>query len=64
MNNTIATMVTQSAIVFSTQDAVELARTLGFGKRSNQKSIERMVDKEKEKVPALFGDECDCWGGS
>jgi hypothetical protein len=64
MNDTIATIGTQSDIVFSTQDAVELARSLGFGKRSNQKSLKSVVDKEIKKVPALFSDECDCWGGS
>ena len=61
MQNSIGkTLSTQRDIMLLVQEAAKLARQLGFGQRPSQKALKKVVKKELERVPVLFGD-CECW---
>lgn len=61
MQNSISkTLAPPGDITLLVQEATKLARHLGFGQRSSQKVLKKVVKKELERVPVLFGD-CECW---
>lgn len=61
MNDAAITMGLQSNIACSTQEAVKLARRLGFGQRQSQTSAERQTPKKYQTVDSLNSGVLFCW---
>ena len=59
LNTAITTVGTQTSVAHLTQEVVDLAYRLGFGKQTGQEKGSPKITKKKTNGP-LFID-CNCW---